>query len=285
MESSRHLSGSYKVSVTDQSLALNKFSNRRLKYLIWPYDLFPGFWENISPASPHHCAAVSLGITLPAEGPGSFSGLPRPRTARGGAPAAQPCGPSGRVGGCLDLSHQVDGGRVTEEVGAFQSSQTCPAGPRADPMPAVATRLLLFISSPLGGPLAASSSSVSSGVVLRPSCPVESPRESADPSPLPVRPGSLGGGPGGSGSRSSAGTPPVPSPELLASAFLCALLLQQLGPQPCQPRQPQPFPCGSWGRPRGLFGPTAQRGAGAPYGVSIGRCRRRVGPRITRICR
>ena len=94
-----------------------------------------------------------------------------------------------------------------------------------------------------------------------------------------------GGGPGGSGSRSSAGTPPVPSPELLASAFLSALLLQQLGPQPCQPRQPQPFPCGSWGRPRGLFGPTAQRGAGAPYGVSIGRCRRRVGPRITRICR
>lgn len=207
MDSSRHLSGSYQVSITDQSLALNKFSNRRLKYLIWPYDLFPGLWEDISPASQRHCAAVSLGITLPTEGPGSCSGLPRPRVDRWGPLASQPCGPSGRAGGCLDLSHRVDGGRVTKEVRASQCRGPSPRGPRADPMPVVATTLLLFISSPLGGPLAASSSSVSSGVVLRPSCPVESPGEFADPSPLPVRPGSLGG-PGGSGFRSTAGTAP-----------------------------------------------------------------------------
>ena len=251
MESSRHLSGSYKVSVTDQSLALNKFSNRRLKYLIWPYDLFPGLWENISPASPHHCAAVSLGITLPAEGPGSFSGLPRPRTARGGAPAAQPCGPSGRVGGCLDLSHQVDGGSVTEEVGAFQSSQTCPAGPHADPMPAVATRLLLFISSPLGGPLAASSSSVSSGVVLRPSCPVESPRESADPSPLPVRPGSLGGGPGAVVPEAQPGPPQCPLLSFWPQLFSPLSFFNSLAPSPASPVSPSLFPVAPGGGPEG----------------------------------
>lgn len=133
MESSRHLSGSYQVSITDQSLALNKFSNRGLKYLIWPYDLFPGLWENISPASQRHCAAVSLGITLPTEGPGSCSGLPRPRVDRWGPLASQPCGPSGRAGGCLDLRHRVDRGRVTEEVRASQSAQTFPAGPSCRP--------------------------------------------------------------------------------------------------------------------------------------------------------
>lgn len=50
-----------------------------------------------------------------------------------GALATQPCGPSGRVGGCLDLSHWVDGGRVTEEVRASQSAQTYPAGPSCRP--------------------------------------------------------------------------------------------------------------------------------------------------------
>lgn len=207
MESSRHLSGSYKVSITGRSLALNKFSNRRLKYLIWPCELFPGLWENISPASQHHRAAVSLGITLPVEGPGLCSVLPRPRADRWGHLLLSPAARQAVWGAVWIWAIGWMEGVSRRKWGRLSQPRPTPRGPRADPMPVGATTLLLFISSPLGGPLAASSSSVSSGVVLRPSCPVESPREFADTSPLPVRPGSLGG-PGGSGFRSTAGTAP-----------------------------------------------------------------------------